>query len=439
MEVNIPNSSLPRCVIVGSGFGGIQLAKSLKGKAFEVVLIDKNNYHTFLPLLYQVATAGLEPDAIAEPVREIFNGQPHFHFRMAEVLQIDPQQNELNTSIGTLHYDYLVLACGSQANFYRNDELTRHALPMKTVRNALALRSRLLENSERALELSDKQQQLGQLNIIIAGGGPTGVELAGAIAELRDVVLAKDYPELPLKHMKIHLVEANNRLLKSMGEDSSRKARQFLNQMGVTVHLNALVQSYDGTVVTLSNGDMHGARTLFWTAGVEGVIIPGLSPASIGKGSRYVVNAFNQVAGYENVFAIGDNALQVFPDYPLGLPGLAPPSIQQGQWLAKNLVYLHQKQPLRSFRYADKGVMAVIGRNRAVVELPFWHTQGFIAWLLWMGVHLLLLVGFRNKASTVLNWAVNYFSYSRASRLITLFQNAPAEAVTSVSGSSVPL
>ena len=433
MEVNIPNSSLPRVVIVGSGFGGIQLAKSLKGKAFEVVLIDKNNYHTFLPLLYQVATAGLEPDAIAEPVREIFNGQPHFHFRMAEVLQIDPQQNELNMSIGTLHYDYLVLACGSQANFYRNNELTRHALPMKTVRNALALRSRLLENSERALELSDKQQQLEQLNIIIAGGGPTGVELAGAIAELRDVVLTKDYPELPLKHMKIHLVEGNNRLLKSMGEDSSRKARQFLNQMGVTVHLNALVQSYDGTVVTLSNGDRHGARTLFWTAGVEGVIIPGLSPASIGKGSRYVVNAFNQVAGYENVFAIGDNALQVLPDYPLGLPGLAPPSIQQGQWLAKNLVSMHQKQPLQPFRYADKGVMAVIGRNRAVVELPFWHTQGFIAWLLWMGVHLLLLVGFRNKASTVLNWAVNYFSYSRASRLIARFQNETVESVTSVS------
>ncbi|AUD01142.1 NAD(P)/FAD-dependent oxidoreductase [Spirosoma pollinicola] len=439
MEVNIPDSSLPRVVIVGSGFGGIQLAKSLTGKAFEVVLLDKNNYHTFLPLLYQVATAGLEPDAIAEPVREIFNGQPRFNFRMAEVLQIDPQQNTLTTSIGTLHYDYLVLACGSQANFYRNEELIRHALPMKTVRNALALRSRLLENSERALELSDKQQQLEQVNIVIAGGGPTGVELAGAIAELRDVVLAKDYPELPLKHMKIHLVEGNDRLLKSMGEDSSWKARQFLTRMGITVHLNALVKSYDGAVVTLSNGDTHAARTLFWTAGVEGVLIPGLSPASVGKGSRYVVNVFNQVEGYENVFAIGDNALQVFPDYPQGLPGLAPTSIQQGQWLAKNLVSLHQKQPLQPFRYVNKGVMAVIGRNRAVVELPFWHTQGFIAWLLWMGVHLLLLVGFRNKASTVLNWAVNYFSYSRASRLITRFQNAPVEAVTSVSGASVPL
>ena len=439
MEVNIPDSSLPRVVIVGSGFGGIQLAKSLKGKAFEVVLLDRNNYHTFLPLLYQVATAGLEPDAIAEPVREIFNGQPHFHFRMAEVLQIDPQQNKLDTSIGTVHYDYLVLACGSQANFYRNDELTRYALPMKTVRNALALRSRLLENSERALELSDKQQQLEQVNIIIAGGGPTGVELAGAIAELRDIVLAKDYPELPLKHMKIHLIEGNNRLLKSMGEDSSRKAHQFLNQMGVTVHLNVLVQAYDGTVVTLSNGDTHAAKTLFWTAGVEGVLIPGLSPASIGKGNRYSVNNFNQVEGYENVFAIGDNALQVLPDYPQGLPGLAPPSIQQGHWLAKNLVSLRQKRPLQPFRYVNKGVMAVIGRNRAVVELPFWHTQGFMAWILWMGVHLLLLVGFRNKASTVLNWAINYFSYSRASRLITRFQNVPVESVTSVSGSSVPL
>ncbi|GAB4014438.1 NAD(P)/FAD-dependent oxidoreductase [Spirosoma koreense] len=439
MEVNIPDSGLPRVVIVGSGFGGIQLAKSLKGKSLEVVLLDKSNYHTFLPLLYQVATAGLEPDAIAEPVREIFNGQPHFHFRMTEVLQIDPHLNKLTTSLGILRYDYLVLACGSQANFYRNDELLRHALPMKTVRNALALRSRLLENCERALELSDKQQQLEQVNIVIAGGGPTGVELAGAIAELRDVILAKDYPELPLKHMKIHLVETNNRLLKSMSEDSSRKARQFMNRMGVTVHLNVLVQSYDGAVVTFNNGDTHAARTLFWTAGVEGVIIPGLSPASIGKGNRYSVNACNQVAGYENVFAIGDNALQALPDYPQGLPGLAPPAIQQGQWLAKNLVALSLQQPLQPFHYTNKGVMAVIGRNRAVVELPFWHTQGFMAWLLWMGVHLLLLVGFRNKASTVLNWAVNYFSYSRASRLITRFQNAPVEAVTSVSGASVPL
>ncbi|MBO0931817.1 NAD(P)/FAD-dependent oxidoreductase [Fibrella aquatilis] len=439
MDINIPDSSLPRVVIVGSGFGCIQLAKSLRGKAFEVVLLDKNNYHTFLPLLYQVATAGLEPDAIAEPVREIFNGQPHFHFRMAEVLRIEPQHNQLNTSIGSLHYDYLVLACGSQANFYRNDELTRYALPMKTVRNALALRSRLLENSERALELPDKQQQLEQVNIVIAGGGPTGVELAGAIAELRDIVLAKDYPELPLKHMKIHLIEGNSRLLKSMGEESSRKAYHFLNQMGVTVHLNVLVQSYNGTVVTLSNGDTHAAKTLFWTAGVEGVVIPGLSPVSIGKGNRYIVNEFNQVEGYINVFAIGDNALQVLRDYPQGLPGLAPPSIQQGHWLAKNLVSLRQKQPLQAFSYVNKGVMAVIGRNRAVVELPFWYTQGFMAWVLWMGVHLLLLVGFRNKASTVLNWAVNYFSYSRASRLITQFQNIPVEAVTSVSGASLPL
>ena len=430
MDINIPDSSLPRVVIVGSGFGGIQLAKSLKDKSFEVVLLDKNNYHTFLPLLYQVATAGLEPDAIAEPIREIFNEQPHFHFRMAEVLQIAPQQNKLDTSIGTLHYDYLVLACGSQANFYGNNELARYALPMKTMRNALALRSRLLENCERALELSNKQQQLDQLNIVIAGGGPTGVELAGAIAELRDIVLAKDYPELPLKHMHIHLVETNNRLLKSMGEDSSRKAHQFLNRMGVTVHLKALVQSYDGAVVTLSNGDTHVAKTLFWTAGVEGVLIPGLSPASIGKGNRYIVNAFNQVAGYANVFAIGDNALQVLPDYPQGLPGLAPPSIQQGQWLATNLASIYQGQPLQPFHYANKGVMAVIGRNQAVVELPFWHTQGFLGWILWMGVHLLLLVGFRNKAATVLNWAVNYFSYSRASRLITRFQNAPVEAVT---------
>lgn len=433
MKINIPDSSLRRVVIIGSGFGGIQLAKSLKGKPFEVVLFDKNNYHTFLPLLYQVATAGLEPDAIAEPIREMFYGQPHFHFRMAEVLRIDPKHNQLDTSIGTLHYDYLVLACGSQANFYGNDELTRYAIPMKTVRNALQLRSRLLENSERALELTDKQQQLEQLNIIIAGGGPTGVELAGAIAELRDIVLTKDYPELPIRQMQIHLVEGNERLLKSMGEDSSRKAQQFLDRMGVTLHLSALVQSYDGVTVRLSSGNELVASTLFWTAGVEGVIIRGLSLADIGKGRRYRVNEFNQVVGYENVFAIGDNALQVLPDYPQGLPGLAPPSIQQGHWLATNLLSLQKGKSLRPFRYTDKGVMAVIGRNRAVVELSFWHTQGFVAWILWMGVHLLLLVGFRNKAATVLNWVVNYFSYSRASRLIARFQNAPAEAVTSVS------
>lgn len=433
MDMNLPQATLPRVVIVGSGFGGIQLAKSLKGKPFQVVLLDKNNYHTFLPLLYQVATAGLEPDAIAEPVREIFSGRRNFFFRMAEVLRIDPLQNQLETSIGLLQYDYLVLASGSQANFYGNDELIRHALPMKTVRNALALRSRLLENGERALEILDKHQQMEQLNIVIAGGGPTGVELAGAIAELRDIVLAKDYPELPIKQMHIHLVEANSRLLNTMAEDSSRKAYQFLRKMGVTIHLKTLVQSYDGAVVTLSNGDTHPAKTLFWTAGVEGVVVPGLSATSIGKGNRYIVNAFNQVEGYPNVFAIGDNALQMMPAYPNGLPGLAPVSIQQGQQLAKNLVFLNRKQPLQPFRYVNKGVMAVIGRNRAVVELPFWHTQGFIAWLLWIGIHLLLLVGFRNKSATVLNWAVNYFSYSRASRLIARFQNESVESVTSVS------
>ena len=295
MDINLPLSTLPRIVIVGSGFGGIQLAKSLEGKPFQVVLLDKNNYHTFLPLLYQVATAGLEPDAVAEPVREIFTGRHNFYFRMADVLQIDPRQNQLDTSIGTVHYDFLVLACGSQANFYGNEELVRHALPMKTIRHALALRSRLLENGERALELSDKKQQAEQLNVVIAGGGPTGVELAGAIAELRDIVLVKDYPDLPIEKMQIHLVESNNRLLNGMAEDSSRKAREFLSRMGVKVHLNAFVQSYDGQVVTLSNGDTHPAKTLLWTAGVEGVIIPGLMAESIGRGNRYIVNEFNRV------------------------------------------------------------------------------------------------------------------------------------------------
>ena len=432
MDLNLPPSTLPRLVIVGSGFGGIQLVKSLRGQPFQVVLLDKNNYHTFLPLLYQVATAGLEPDAIAEPVREIFREEPHFHFRLAEALRIEPSQNRIDTSLGSLSYDFLVLACGSQANFYGNAALSQHVLPMKTIAQALALRSHLLANAELALELPDTDQQLQLLNVVIAGGGPTGVELAGALCELRDIVLAKDYPTLPVSRMQIQLVEANPRLLHTMSEDSSRKAYAYLTQMGVRIHLNKLVSSFDGTSLLLSDDTRHATKTVFWTAGVKGVIIPGLAAASMSPTNRYLVNLFNQVQGYENVFAIGDNARQTLPSFPNGLPGLAPVSIQQGAHLARNLLNYVQKKPLQPFRYQNKGVMAVIGRNRAVVELPSWHTQGFVAWLLWLGVHLALLVGFRNRATTLLNWAVNYFSYSRASRLITRFPDATVQAVTGV-------
>jgi NADH:ubiquinone reductase (H+-translocating) len=420
ISMNIPDIAKPRIVIVGGGFGGIEVVKTLgEESAFQVVLFDRHNYHTFQPLLYQVATAGLEPDSIASPLRKIFKGYKDFYFRMAEVKKIISEENSIDTSIGKLKYDYLIIATGSRTNYYGNAELQKKAFPMKQVPQALDLRSKILQNFETAL-LTNNSKELGSLlDIVIVGGGATGVELAGALSELKKKVLPKDLPELDFKKMNIILIEASPKLLNGMSENASKHAFKYLEDFGVIVMLNTGVQSYDGYTITLRDGSEIYSQTVIWAAGVMGNILEGLKPESV-KASRYLVDVFNKVNGCENIFAIGDPAAMITDKLPKGHPMLAQVAIQQGKNLAKNLKACIQNKnsAWKAFSYYDKGSMATVGRNKAVVDLPNWKFSGIFAWFTWMFVHLLFLVGFRNKVTTLINWIWNYFTFDRATRLI---------------------
>ena len=417
-SMHIPDSSKPRLVIIGGGFGGIELIKKLgKDNPFQVVLFDRHNYHTFQPLLYQVATAGLEPDSIAAPLRKIFEGYQDFYFRMAEVTKIYADDNCIDTSIGRVSYDYLVIATGSKTNYYGMTEIQEKSMPMKQVPQALDIRSRILQNYENVLLKDDPIERQSLLDIVIVGGGPTGVELAGALSELRKHVLPKDLPEIDFSKMNIYLVEAIGKLLAGMSDNAAQKSLAYLKELGVNVLLNKSVKSYDGYKVTFGDGTELYAQTLIWAAGVMGNFPEGIKPESV-KGHRLVVNQYNLVDGYKNIYAIGDSAAMISEKLPKGYPMLAQVSIQQGKLLATNLINSRNKKPLQPFAYKDKGSMATIGRNKAVVDLPNFKFSGVFAWFIWMFVHLLFLIGFRNKMTTLLNWIFNYFTYDRATRLI---------------------
>lgn len=418
MPVNIPVTSKQRVVIVGGGFGGIELAKRLKKVDVQVLLIDKNNYHTFQPLLYQVATAALEADSIAYPFREIFKRQENFIFRMAEVLRIKPQENRIETSIGDITYDYLVLAMGSKTNYYGMVDLQQHATPMKTVPEAMALRNLILENLEKALLTADIYERERLMNIIIVGGGPTGVETAGALGELKLHILPRDYPELDFKRMQIHIIDMEDRLLKTMSPEASRSAEKFLKKFDVNIWLKTKVTGYDGKLVNLSNGKQLSADTVIWASGVAGALIEGLKSDVVVQGGRIKVDAYNRVQGYANIFAIGDVAAMISDKNPRGFPMLAPVAIQQARRLSKNIPQLMANKTVKPFVYRNFGVMATVGRNNAVVEFAFVKFQGVLAWFVWLFVHLMALVGFRNKIVALVNWAWNYFSYDRGLRLI---------------------
>lgn len=419
MKINIPEVNLPRVVIVGGGFGGISLAKKLSGKNFQIVLIDKNNYHTFQPLLYQVATAGLEPDSIAFPLRKLFKNKYNFFFRMAEVIKVLPDNNQLETNIGVVNYDYLVIATGSQTNYFGLESFSKNSMPMKSIPEALNLRSLILQHFEKALFTTDANERTALMNIIIVGGGPSGVETAGALGELKKHVLPNDYPDLDISQMQIILIEAAPRILASMDEASSIKAYQYLQELGVVVYLQSRVNNFDGEKVTTHDGKDFKSKTVIWTAGVVASIIDGFSDNTLEKGSsRIKVDEYNKVIGTQNIFAIGDVAQFNTQVFTKGLPMLAPVAMQQGLHLAKNLLLLkNNKQPL-SFNYFDKGTMATIGRNRAVVEVGKIKFQGLIAWFVWMFIHLISLVGFKNRMVVLVNWVWNYFSYDRGIRLI---------------------
>lgn len=421
MKPYIPDSKLPRVVIIGAGFGGIQLAKSLiKTKQFQVVLLDKHNYHTFQPLLYQVATGGLEPDSIAYSIRQIFHKKKNFIFRMADVERIDTETQEVRTSIGEIPYQHLVVATGTQTNFFGFDGISSQMMSLKTVPEALNLRSFILQNFENALLTDNHDEKSALMNIVIVGGGPTGVELAGALGEMKKYVLPNDYPELDLERMQVYLFERELRVLSNMSEVASQKTEKYLKELGVQILTSTSVNDFDGNdkVTYGDNNDIILADTLIWTAGVKGNLVGGLDEKVILRGNRIQTNAHNQVLGYENIYAIGDIAAVIEKDTPRGHPQVAPVAIQQAHLLAKNLVAQLKKQPLKAFKYKDKGAMATVGRNRAVVDLPNFKFQGVFAWFVWLAVHLISLVGFRNKIAVIMDWIYNYFTYDRAMRLI---------------------
>jgi NADH:ubiquinone reductase (H+-translocating) len=388
--MNIPKSKHPRIVIIGGGFAGIAFARELKNKPVQVVMIDKHNYHTFQPLLYQVATGGLEAGSIAYPIRKVMHHHPEFYFRLGMVTELDPKNHKIIADIGELEYDYLAIATGSKTNFFGNVEIERNSMAMKTIPQALNIRSLILENFEQALLIEDEAERNCLTNFCLVGGGPTGVELAGA-----------------------------DRILNTMSAKSSAAAEKYLTDLGVKVNKNIRVTGYDGKMITTNSEVTFDTATVIWTAGVQGNTPDGVPASSfVEKTERYKVNEFNQVAGYDNIFAIGDIALMVSDKFPLGHPMLAQPAMQQGKLLGQNVIRKISNQKMKPFVYNDKGSMATIGRNKAVVDLPHYHFHGVFAWFVWMFIHLISLIGFKNKAVVLTNWIYNYIRFDREGRLI---------------------
>ena len=419
MPLNIPQTNQKRVIIIGAGFGGLQLAQSLADKDdFQVVLIDKNNYHQFQPLFYQVATAGIEPSAISFPLRLAFHNHPNIHVRVASVTKIISESNTIETNLGDISYDFLVMAIGADTNFFGNQNIAEKALPMKSVGEALGLRNRLLESFEKALVSDNQEDRVGLLNIVVVGGGPTGVELSGTLAEMKKHVLPKDYPELDFELMQIYIVESGTELLGPMSKNAQTKSKEYLEQLGVNVMLNSRVSDFDGLYVHFADGSKIRTNNLVWAAGVKANAIEGINPSIIMRGGRMKVNNYSQVDGYQNIFALGDVALMTEEKFPNGHPQVAQPAIQQGKLLAKNLVSLIKGNQPKPFKYRDLGSMATVGRNLAVVDLPFLKFQGFLAWLTWMFVHLMAIVGVKNKVLIFINWLWNYVTYDQSLRLI---------------------
>ena len=418
MKFNIPDTSQKRVVIVGGGFGGLTLARKLAKSDFQVVLIDKNNYHQFQPLFYQVAMAGLEPSSIVFPFRKVFQKSKNVFVRVTKVLAVAPERNELETEIGNLRYDYLVLAIGADTNWYGNERVRAHAIPMKSVNEALFLRNSIFEDYENAVMADDYNQRQRYLDIVIVGGGPTGVEVAGSLAEMKRHIIPKDYVDLNRDEINIHLVHGDPHVLNTMSPRASAAAEKFLRELGVTLWLDKVVTDYDGETVHINDGSSIRADKVIWAAGITGNTIEGLPKESITRGNRLKTNAFNQVEGFDNIFAIGDIAWQTEPAWPEGHPQVAQVALQQGKCLADNLRRWQKGESPTPFRYRDLGSMATIGRNRAVVDLPFWRFQGAFAWFVWLFVHLFSILGSKNKLIVFLNWVWNYITYDQSLRLV---------------------
>ena len=415
---NIPDTKKKRIIIAGCGFAGLTLAKKLKNKGFQIVILDKHNYHQFPPLFYQVASAGLEESSILFPLRKIFQNYEDFHIRKVVVIKVDTEKNVLVTSAGVLDYDYLVLAHGATNSYFGSVDMQRHSRGMKTIGEVLDMRNSLLLNFENALIARDKEEQEMLLTIVIVGGGPSGVEIAGALAEMNKFVLPKDYPEFSEIRAKIYLVEAIDRVLSSMSQESSEKARLFLENMGVKVLTNTRVSGCDDKTVFLDSGQNIGTGMIIWTAGIAGNKIDGLRPECFSRAGRITVDRINKVEGYNNIFALGDIAFMTEDNYPKGHPQVAQVAIQQAKQLAGNFIRMNKNKPLKEFKYKDLGTMATVGRHLAVVELPYGRFYGVFAWFVWMFIHLMSIVGVRNKLIIFINWAWKYFTYDQSTRLI---------------------
>lgn len=423
MSINILRNQKKRVVIVGGGLGGLRLAEDLYGSGMQVVLIDKNNFHQFPPLIYQIASAGIDPSSISFPFRQIFRKRKDFYFRMAEARMVDSEKKILQTSIGKIDYDYLVLAAGATTNFFGNKNIEEWAIPMKTVPEAMGLRNALLSNFERALTCATEEERQELLNVVIVGGGATGVEIAGALAEMRRYVIPYDYPDMDSSLMHIYLIEAGDRLLAGLSQESSQKAYEFLKSMGVDIQFGKMVTDYRDHKVVMKDGTEIPTRTFLWVSGIRANAMPGIDESHLGRGFRFKVDEYNRIPGVEDVFVIGDQCLQTSDAaYPNGHPQVAQVAIQQAKNLAKNLKLIVKgadSSELTAFHYKNLGSMATIGRNKAVVEIGKFRSQGFFAWVLWLVVHLRSILGVKNKMMVLLNWLWKYVSYNDSIRMIT--------------------
>lgn len=417
-EICLPDTKFPRVVIVGGGFAGLALVEKLKNKEVQVVLFDKNNFHQFQPLLYQVATSALEPDSIVFPFRKQFNGYKNVVFRLAEVEEIQPASNIIITNKGRVYYDYLVLATGTTTNFFGMNTVAENSLGMKDIRDSLNIRHMMLQNLEQAAITCDDNERDALTNFVIVGGGPAGVEMAGALAEFRKYILPKDYPEYPSSIMNIYLIEAIDELLSTMSDKASSKTLKYLEDLNVKVLLNEAVSDYDGKEVTTKSGKTILAKNLIWTAGVKGQFPKGIDEKHVVKGNRIKTGSFLMVEGYKNIFAIGDIAAVISKETPKGHPQVAQTAIQQGKWLGNSLLKIIKNESPKPFEYKDKGSLATVGKRKAVADLGKFKFGGYFAWLLWSVVHLMSISGFKNRLMVGFNWAVSYFTYEKSNRLI---------------------
>lgn len=414
---NIPHTGTKkRLVIIGGGFAGLELAKKIDKKQYQVVLIDKNNYYQFQPLFYQVATGGLEPSSISYPHRKNFQKNKNFHFRMCEAQNVNPEKKVVQTNIGDITYDYLVISTGCDTNYFGNDSLKESTFALKSVSESLLLRNRILLSFEEALSTDNEEELKEILSFTIVGGGATGVELAGALADMKKSILPKDYPEIDFEKMEIHLVDASPRLLFAMSEQASEKAAETLKNRGVIIHQDISVKSYDKPFVELSDGTHIRTRNVLWVAGVKPNSLKGLAETAYNRG-RLAVNEYNQVQGYDNIFAIGDTSLLISDKSPKGHPQVAQVALQMAKRLAKNLNSAINNNNWEKFTYVDKGSLATIGRNAAVADLGKFRFGGWFAWWLWLWVHILSIVGMRNKVSVFIDWVWSYLNYDVSLRL----------------------